>query len=98
MSILWQKTAGQDRYEVRSAGRSLRLYRNGVLHTQYNPSRPIGGNLWDLLLDPAFFRSPEAIRRVLVLGVGGGAVIRLLNRFVRPDEITHALNVRPAGR
>lgn len=87
MSIVWQKTSGQDLYEVRNAGNSVRLYRNGVLHTQYNPSRPIGGNLWDLLLIPAFFHAPVAISRVLVLGVGGGAVIRLLNRFVRPDEI-----------
>lgn len=87
MSIVWQKTSGQDRYELRSAGKSLRLYRNGVLHTQYNSFRPISGNLWDLLLVPAFFYKPETIRRVLVLGVGGGAVIRLLNQFVRPDEI-----------
>ena len=87
MSIVWQKTSGQDLYEVRSAGNSVRLSRNGVLHAQYNPSGPIGGNLWDLLLIPAFFHTPVVIRRVLVLGVGGGAVIRLLNRFVRPDEI-----------
>ena len=87
MSIVWQKTSGQDHYEVRSAGNSVRLYRNGVLHTQHNPSHPIGGNLWDLFLIPAFFYSPVAISRVLVLGVGGGAVIHLLNRFIRPDEI-----------
>ena len=87
MGIVWQKTSGQDLYEIRSAGNSVRLYRNGVLHTQYNPSHPIGGHLWDLLLIPAFFYTPLAIRRVLVLGVGGGAVIRLLNRFVRPEEI-----------
>ena len=87
MSIVWQKNTGQDLYEVRRAGNSVRLYRNGVLHTQYNPNRPIGGNLWDLLLIPAFFYPPGSIRRVLVLGVGGGAVIRLLNRFVRPEEI-----------
>jgi spermidine synthase len=87
MSIVWQKTSGKDRYQVRSAGNSLRLYKNGVFHTQYNPLHPIGGNLWDLLLIPAFFLNPEAIRRVLVLGVGGGAVIRLLNQFLRPDEV-----------
>ena len=88
MSIVWQKTAGQDHYEIRNAGNSIRLYRNGVLHTQYNPRHPVSGNLWDLLLLPAFFREPATIRRVLVLGVGGGAVIRLLNRFLEPDSIT----------
>ena len=87
MGIVWQKRSGVDLYEVRSAGNSLRLYRNGVLHTQYNPRYPVGGNLWDLFLIPAFFYEPVAIRRVLVLGVGGGAVIRLLNRFVRPEEM-----------
>ncbi len=88
MSIIWQQTAGADHYEVRKAGRSVRLYRNGVLHTQYNPNQPVGDNLWDLLMLPAFFRAPGSIRRVLVLGVGGGAVIRLLNQFVRPTSIT----------
>jgi spermidine synthase len=87
MSIVWQRTSGQDRYEVRSAGNSLRLYKNGVFHTQYNASHPICGNVWDLLLIPAFFIRPRTIRRVLVLGVGGGAVIRLLNQFVRPEEV-----------
>jgi len=87
MSIVWEKTSGTDRYQVRSAGNSLRMYKNGVFHTQYNASRPISGNVWDLLLIPAFFLNPEAIRRVLVLGVGGGAVIRLLNQFLGPDEV-----------
>jgi spermidine synthase len=87
MSIVWQKTSGNDRYQVRSAGNSLRLYKNGVLHTQYNSLYPIRGNVWDLLLIPAFFLKPGSIRSVLVLGVGGGAVIRLLNQFVRPREI-----------
>jgi spermidine synthase len=36
---------------------------------------------------PAFFHPPETFERVLVLGVGGGAVIRLLNRFVQPKQI-----------
>ncbi len=87
MSIIWQQTSGADCYQVRRAGNSIRLYRNGVLHTQYNPLRPIGGNLWDLLMIPAFFYKPGSIRRVLVLGVGGGGVIRLLNQFVRPERI-----------
>jgi spermidine synthase len=87
MSIVWQKTSGNDRYQVRSAGNSLRLYKNGVLHTQYNPLHPIRGNVWDLLLIPAFFLKPGAIRSVLVLGVGGGAVIRLINQFVRPRDV-----------
>ncbi len=44
------------------------------------------GSVWDLLLLPAFFR-PHQIRRVLLLGVGGGAVIRQLNHFLQPEQI-----------
>lgn len=36
---------------------------------------------------PAFFYAPGEIRRILVLGVGGGAVIQLLNHFIQPDSI-----------
>jgi spermidine synthase len=86
LAILWYKQDGETRYEVRSAGNSRRLYTNGVFHSQYNPTSPVTGNVWDLLLLPAFF-APETIRRVLVLGVGGGAVIRQLNHFLKPDLI-----------
>ena len=87
MSVVWKKTENDTHFEVRRAGRSLRLYTNGVFHSQYNPARPVAANVWNLLLLPAFFRPAGAIRRVLVLGVGGGAVIRLLNRCVRPEKI-----------
>jgi hypothetical protein len=88
MAVLWSKQVGDTRYEVRSAGRTRRLYTNGILHTQYNPARRLTGNLWDLLLLGAFFHDPGGARRVLVLGVGGGAVIRQLQHFVAPDHIT----------
>jgi spermidine synthase len=65
----------------------LRLYTNGVFHSQYNPGRPVTGSVWDLLFLPAFFYPPDSIRRVLVLGVGGGAVIQQLRRFIQPDTI-----------
>ncbi len=87
MAILWQKQVGDTRYEVRTAGRSRRLYANGVFHSQYHPQRPHSGGVWDLLMLPAFFRSPSRIKRILVLGVGGGTVIHLLRRFLHPEEI-----------
>jgi predicted membrane-bound spermidine synthase len=86
LAILWYKQAGATRYEVRTAGNSLRLYTNGVFHSQYNPARPVSGSIWDLLMLPAFF-SPQTTRRVLLLGVGGGAVIRQLNDFLQPETI-----------
>ena len=87
MSILWEKDVGSTNYQLRQAGNSLRLYTNGVFHSQYNPGRPVTGSVWDLLFLPAFFYPPGRIRRVLVLGVGGGAVIQLLRRFVQPDSV-----------
>ncbi len=87
MAIVWTKTAGDNCYEVRKAGHSIRLYTNGVFHSQFNAQRPIAANVWNLLLLPAFFRPLGQVQRVLVLGVGGGAVIRLLHQCVRPNEI-----------
>lgn len=86
MALLWFRQDGDTRYEVRTAGHSIRLYSNGVFHSQYNPRQPVSGSLWDLLMLPAFF-APQAVRRVLVLGVGGGAVIRQLNHFLAPQAI-----------
>ncbi|MEA2093659.1 MAG: hypothetical protein U9P11_03740, partial [Pseudomonadota bacterium] len=102
MSILWEQDIGSTNYQVRKAGNSLRLYSNGVFHSQYNPGRPVTGSVWDLLLLPAFFYPPGSIRRVLVLGVGGGAVIQQLRRFIQPDTLVgvelNATHLRLAKR
>ena len=87
MALLWSKQTGGTRYEIRTAGNSLRLYTDGVFHSQYNPTNPITGSVWDLLFLPAFFYPHQRIKRVLVLGVGGGAVIRQLQHFVGPEKI-----------
>lgn len=88
MALVWQQRADGVRYEVRSAGNSLRLYTNGVLHTQYNPTRTWTGSVWDLLTLPSLLLPPERIRRVLVLGVGGGAAIRQLLDFFPHAQVT----------
>jgi len=87
MAVLWQKCVQGTQYEVRTAGRSLRLYTDGVFHSQYNPARPLTHGVWDLLMLPALYYPAGEIKRVLVLGVGGGAVIKLLHHFIAPDEI-----------
>jgi spermidine synthase len=86
MALLWRKQSAGKTYEVRQAGNSLRLYTDGTFHSQYNPRSPLNGSIWDLLLLPAFFLSSPP-QRVLVLGVGGGAIIRQLQQLVRPREI-----------
>lgn len=79
MALVWQHHAGNKHYEVRKAGESLRLYTNGVFHSQFNPRRPLGGHLWDLLFLPVrLISKPAADQRILLLGVGGGAVIKAL--------------------
>lgn len=88
MALIWEKRQKGRHYRVTQAGASVRLYTNGVFHSQYNSRHPVAGNVWDLLLLPAFLHpSPDAIRRILVLGVGGGAVLRQCERFLRPDCI-----------
>ncbi|WP_193163981.1 methyltransferase domain-containing protein [Microbulbifer hainanensis] len=87
MALVWEKRVGDCHYQVRSHGASVRLFSNGVFHSQWNPRDPLKGSLWELLLLPAFFCPPAQIRSVLLLGVGGGALIRLLQRFVQPQSI-----------
>lgn len=88
VALLWHKNVAGTRYEVRSAGQTRRLYTDGVFHSQYSPAQPVTGGVWDLLLLPAFFLPPAArLRRVLLLGVGGGAVIRQLKHFLDPPSI-----------
>lgn len=87
MAIVWSKHSKGTLYEVRSAGNSLRLYTDGVFHSQYNPRQLLTGHVWDLLMLPAFFYSEKKIKRVLVMGVGGGAVIHMLRQFVSPEKI-----------
>ncbi|GAB1260067.1 spermidine synthase [Aurantivibrio plasticivorans] len=86
MAVIWRKETPQASYEVRRAGRSIRLYSNGVLHSQYNPSRVLGGQVWDMLLLPALLLK-EPTPKVLVLGVGGGAVIKQLLAVSTPERI-----------
>lgn len=88
MALIWQhKTASCD-YQVRRAGNSLRLYTQGVFHSQWNSRRPLAGHLWDLLFLPAVLVSEShAIKSALMLGVGGGAVINSLNYFLKPKKI-----------
>lgn len=86
MALVWQKITAEKTYEVRRAGNSLRLYTDGTFHSQYNSKFPLSGSIWDLLVLPALFK-PENIERVLVLGVGGGAVICQLEHLLDVREI-----------
>ena len=87
MAIIWSESIDGNHYEVRTAGASLRLYRNGVHHSQFNPDRPLSGGIWDLLTVTALYRRPESVQRALILGFGAGAAGRLLMELVQPEQI-----------
>lgn len=87
MALLHTVTRGGKRLEVRSAGHTRRLYVDGVLHTQYNPQLPLTGGVWDYLAFSALFAPYGAVERVLLLGLGGGAVVHLLRRYLNPRSI-----------
>ena len=87
MAILWSEFIGDNHYEVRTAGASIRLYRNGVHHSQFNPNRPLAGGIWDLLTITTLFREPESVQQALILGFGAGAAGRLLRELSSPTRV-----------
>lgn len=87
MAILWSQWIESNHYEVRQAGASLRLYRNGVNHSQWNPNRPLAGGIWDLIALPALFRPQSSIQQALILGFGAGSIAAQLKAFQAPERI-----------
>ncbi len=85
--IVWERFAAGNHYQLRKAGQSIRLYRNQVFHSQYNGARLLNGGVWDMLWLPLFFRPPQSIKKVLVLGVGAGAAIKKLSEHIDADKI-----------
>jgi spermidine synthase len=88
MAIIWQETYDGTHYQVRTAGKTIRLYTDKVLHSQYNPHKKLTGSVWDLLFIPALCLTKKKSLRVLVLGVGGGAVIHMMDDFFDCESIT----------
>jgi spermidine synthase len=87
VSVLHRHVADGRVVEVRAAGRTRRLYVDGVFHTEWNSGRPLTGAIWDHLALPTFLVAPEGARRVLMLGVGGGAVLRILECLAPPERV-----------
>ena len=87
MTTLWEHEADGTLYSVRQSGASIRLYSNKVFHTQWNPNKPIAGGVWDCLSLPVLYRALNSSSRILLLGVGGGAVIRQLQLLTDFSEM-----------
>lgn len=87
MAIIWQQEHDGVRYEVRRHGKRLRLLANGVQHSEYHPDKLFTGSVWDLLWLPVFLVEPARIKRILVLGLGGGSVVAPLLRFTAAEQL-----------
>jgi len=87
VAILWERSIAGHHYQVRQAGRTRRLYTDNIFHTQYRPDRVLGGGYWDLLALPALMAPEGSIKRVLLLGVGGGAAIHSVRALVQPKQM-----------
>ena len=87
MTVKWRYVNKKASYRVVQAGNSIRLYRNNVLHSQWNDMKPVSGKLWDLFLITVVGQR-KSLSNVLVLGAGGGSVINLIHYFYPDANIT----------
>ena len=90
MSVVHSETSHGRLVEVRAHGATRRLYVDGVLHTAFNANRPLTGAIWDHIALPALLVEGGFPREALLLGVGGGAVLRMLAAWdpdVRSDGV-----------
>jgi spermidine synthase len=76
MATIWRHDSAEKHYKVTQAGQSLRLYRDNVCHSQWNPNNPFSGHLWNLFCLSVF---NQPVKNICVLGVGGGSVINTLS-------------------
>lgn len=86
MPVKWSYKNEDNSYRVVEVGNAVRLYRNNVLHSQWNPKKPVSGKLWDLFLVSVLGLKVE-VSNVLVLGAGGGSVINLIHYFYPKAKI-----------
>lgn len=66
-------------------GRALRI--NGTFASWYEPGRPCTGSVWDALAAPLLLLPPARRRSVLILGLGGGSVARIVRALAPKAEI-----------
>jgi spermidine synthase len=88
MAVIFELHKAGKRYQVRKAGQSIRLYTDGVFHSQYNPRHVFSGGVWDMLSVPALLLEEAELKRALILGVGGGAALCQLRRLFPGVKIT----------
>ena len=87
MAVVWQRQEDGVLYQVHRRGDRMRLFANGVQHSEFHPKRLVTGSVWDLLWLPALLSEPQRFRRVLILGLGGGTLLPPIRELLAPGHI-----------
>src|SRR3989339_466552 len=75
--------------EIRRLGSRLKLYTgNKFLQSSYDPKNKLTGNVWEWSLCAPVFsgKFSRVPGNVLVLGLGGGSVVKLYNRVYKVNK------------
>ncbi|MBW2267858.1 MAG: fused MFS/spermidine synthase [Deltaproteobacteria bacterium] len=75
------------RVEVKVGRRGRALEIDGTFASWYEPGLPITGSVWDALAAPLLALPPARRRDVLVLGLGGGSVARVVRALAPQARI-----------
>jgi len=76
----------RERVRVREARRGRELLVDGTFASFYEPGRFVTGSVWDAIAAPLLVLPPARRRRILVLGLGGGSVARIV-RALAPKAV-----------
>jgi spermidine synthase len=87
MAGLYARKAAASRVEVKVGRRGRALRINGTFASWYVPGRARTGSVWDALAAPLLLLPPARRRSVLILGLGGGSVARVVRALAPRAEI-----------
>ena len=80
-----RRRKGRVRVRDTSAGRELWV--DGTFASLYRPGRATTGTVWDAIAAPIAWLPPRRRRRVLLLGLAGGSVARVVRALAPRAEI-----------
>ena len=83
------------RVHVRRGPEGRELIVDGTLASFYQPGRAATGSVWDAIVAPLLALAPKRRRRVLILGLGGGSVARIV-RALAPQARIVGVEFDPA--
>src|SRR5262245_14180091 len=81
---LARERTGPVQVELRRTRRGRALRIDGTFASWWTPGSPVTGGVWDALAAPVLWLPPSRRRSLLVLGLAGGSVARVL-RALAPD-------------